>query len=162
PLEARRGCLGRGARRRRALIEHTPQPEDDVLRGLPAVVWCLREAGTNQELETRGRRDASGCKRRRLGLDNLPDDAPPAPRIKPATSRDHFVEHGAEGKDVAPEVRLVALELFRRHVLQGAGDGALARYGPRRRAVRMCGCQVAPWLRDAEVEQLRAAPGQDD
>ena len=81
-------------------------------------------------------------------------------------SRRHLVEQGAECEDVGARVRLPAFELLGGHVLQRPEDGALPR---QRRAVRRGDrhprnpnrCMRSE-LRQAEVEQLDAAPGEHD
>jgi hypothetical protein len=80
----------------------------------------------------------------------------------------HLVQDGAQREDVRPVIRLAALELLRRHVLQRADDDALRRERgtlgaglPRdRRVIRFPGAERDMVLREAEVQQLRAAPGQ--
>ena len=146
-----------------ALVEHALQAEDDVLRGLPAQLGRLREARANQVVEAGRRRDTCGGQRGRLRLEDLRDEARLGGRLEGAVARDHLVEHGAEREDVAARIGLVPFELLGRHVLQRAGDGArraeigclVVRVGLRRG-------QLGPCLREAEVEQLRAALREDD
>ena len=51
-------------------------------------------------------------------------------------ARRHLVEHGAEREDVRPRVGLLALELLRRHVLEGPEDRAFLRQALLRRQRR--------------------------
>ena len=107
-------------------VEDALQAEDDVLRGLPAQLGRLRQARANQVVEPGRRRDTGGGQRGRLGLEDLRDEARLGGRLEGAVPGDHLVEHGAEREDVAPEIGLVPFELLGRHVLQRAGDGAVA------------------------------------
>jgi hypothetical protein len=80
------------------------------------------------------------------------------------------VEDAAQGEEVAARVRLPALELLGRHVLEGAEDGA--HRGERRR--QLLGRELAELgaarlrpargveFRQAEIEQLDAALGEED
>ena len=83
----------------------------------------------------------------------------PAVPLKGSRSRQHFVEDGTEGKEIAPCVGLLAAQLFRRHVRKGADDDP-----PRRERIGgVCRCGVVgggwhPKPGEAEVEQLDACP----
>ena len=72
----------------------------------------------------------------------------------------HLVEDGAEREDIGARVERPALELLGRHVLQRADDRALGgeRRAPGGRVSAVDGLLRRPTqLREAEVEQLRAA-----
>ena len=45
--------------------------------------------------------------------------------LSPSNARQHFVKCQSEREDVAAAVGLLALQLFRRHVLEGSRDRAL-------------------------------------
>lgn len=83
-------------------------------------------------------------------------------------TREHLVQHEPKGPDVGARVSLIALQLLRRHVLQGAEDCPLS---GKRRSLRWCGqCRrCEPLATDRflqfcqpEVQQLDAGLCQHD
>jgi hypothetical protein len=59
-------------------------------------------------------------------VENGGDHAGPAPALEGAMPGDHFVQHGAEGKDVGAAIDLFAFELFRRDVVECPDESAIA------------------------------------
>ena len=106
----------------------------EVVCGLPAVRWILREAPLDELIEC-GRRDWDQARHGgRVRLQDLGDEAGlPLPLERPSPGH-HLVQDGTEGEDVGACVRLEPLYLLRGHVLQRADNrpvrGEIGRSGP--------------------------------
>ena len=130
------------------------------MRGLAALVGIFRQAIAHQAIQQSRRQRLQLRDRRRLVLKNRRDQAGFTLGLESPASGDHFIDHGTEGEDVAARIRLFALELFRRHVLQRADNRSLP--GERCRnglhPGSACGCAHAALadLRQAKVQNLRA------
>ena len=128
-----------------------------VAGGLPASRGILGEARPDEMVE-RGRRHRPQLRDGRgLPLQDRGDDAGRRPALERLPAGDHLVDHGAEREDVGARVGLFAVELFRRHVLQGAEDRASAgQPSGRRRAGGSGGNgRRRAQLGEAEVEDVR-------
>ena len=106
-----------------------------IAHGLPALVAVLDETALQCAIERWG--DVRN--RRRRTLHDRSDHARGRCTLKGALAGDHFVQHQAEGKNIAARVDLLTrslrLQLFRRHVIKGADDfvPACERHGERGR-----------------------------
>ncbi len=159
-----RAAAARGRARLDARARALGNPAElsaDVAGALPALVGILREAGLDDPVESGRRRGLDRRDRRRLGVQDRSDER----RLARAGERPlpcrHLVEHGAEGEDVRSRVRLLALELFGRHVLQRPQDRPFLRQRRSRRRQRGdeqgVRFRLRPaQLRQAEVEELHA------
>ena len=132
-----------------------------VARALPAVLGILRQARPHDPVE-RGRRHRLDARdRRRLLLHDRRDERGLARAGERLAPGDHLVEHGAERENVRARVGLLALELFRRHVLEGPEDRSGLREvrgagdGRQRRQARLLR-HGGHRLGESEVEQLHA------
>ena len=141
PRQSRAGLAPRGHRDGhtglRAGVRDPLQLEQHVVHRLPALVGILGDTRPDQAVE-RGRRH--GLQRRdraRLILEDRGDQAGLGLALERLASRGHLVEQHAEGEDVAPRVSFLALELLRRHVLEGPDNRA--RSGQRGRQGRRGG-----------------------
>ena len=86
----------------------------------------LRKAGPDDAVE-RGRRHGRDLRdRRRLVAQDRGDERRLRRAREGLLSRRHLEEDRAQSEDVRPRVRFPALELLRRHVLEGPEDRALA------------------------------------
>ena len=144
-----------------------PQRRGQVVSRMPAVVGVLGQAGLHDVIETgRGER-LERRDRRRFPLENGGNQTRPALSVESPSPRQHLVEHGPEGEEVGPAVRVFALELLRRHIRVSPqdrpdlGEGSmLGGYGRRR-----CGGvrRVSPpQLGQPEVQELRPRLRQHD
>ena len=98
-----------------------------------------------------------------LALHDSGDDAGLAFAVEGHAAGEHFVEHAAEGEDVAARVGILAFELLGRHVLECPEHRASLgqrltrlrfRRKPRHARGGILSCRLE--LREAEVEELRA------
>ena len=99
---------------------------------LPSALAVLRQALADDAVERRRRERRRHGHRRRVALEDRPDDARLAAALEGAPAGHHLVEHGAEREDVAARIDVAPLELLGRHVEQRAEDRA--RPGQRRRS----------------------------
>ena len=96
----------------------------------------------------------------RLPLQNRRDHARRAFAFERALAREHFVQHAAEAEQIAARVGFLALQLLRRHVLQGADDLPLVRERLASRGIALL--ETNRLLRQSEIEQLDALLGDQD
>ena len=95
--------------------------------GLPAGIRVLGHALTHHPVERGGHRRLQRGQRRRFFLEDGGDEAGLAARLECGFAGDGFVQHQAEGEDVAARIGGLALQLRRRHVLERAEDAVLFR-----------------------------------
>ena len=136
------------------------------MRRLQALLRILGQAAPHHPLQGgRGQRLQSG-ERWGLGSKDGRDEACLALPLERLAARRHFVEHGAEGEQIAARVGRLPLQLLRRHVLHRPDD---CPFGGQRTSVRRCGrnpgdprrrLRVRP--RQTEIEKFRAGPRQHD
>ena len=163
PNPTRRPVTGAGGRSCAALVtfDTASSAKRDVAGRLEPLERILLEAAPNHALDRRRQTlHRSGQLRRILFQDRAHRlDGGAAGERAPAGV--HLVEHRAEAEDVGPAVDVFAAQLLRRHVAGGAEDRP--RIGPQRRGrLRRAGRARRHQLRQAEVENLRAAvPGDD-
>ena len=94
---------------------------------LPSVLWILGEAGLDDAVERRRGHRLDRGDRRRVVLQDRRDQRGLTRARERLPPRRHLVEHRAEREDVRPRVGLLALQLLRRHVLEGPQDRAFLR-----------------------------------
>ena len=134
--------------------------EEQVARALPALVGVLGQAPCHEMVELRGAPRLERGRGRRLGREDRRDQVRLA-SIEGPLVRQHLVQHGPEGEDVAAGVGFLPLQLLRRHVGQGSQQGAFG--GESIGGGRAGGQHVfGPLLGQAEIEQLRSGRGQHD
>lgn len=132
---------------------------------MPPIVGIFGEAATNGAIESGGSErngvgDGSG-----FFFEDGGSDAELTPAVEGAMAGEHFVEHGAEREDVAAAVEFLAFNLFGRHVLKSAddgaflGDGILLGRGSGERGESGLG---SAGLGEAEVEKFCAGLGEHD
>jgi hypothetical protein len=130
----------------------------------PPLLGVLGKAGANDPLECR-RCELVGARGQWSGLafEYRGDDAGRrVPRKRPFTG-DHFVEHAAEGEDICPGISRRALQLLRRHVVQGAQQcPCTGQWTQRGELGEPCTGDLNPRFREAEIEQLRSGLRQHD
>ena len=103
------------------------QLEPDIPGVLPAFLTILGEAGLHEAIERRRRRRLERRNGRWLGSHDRREERRLRRAGKRRRPRRHLVERRPEGKDVCPRVRLLALDLLGRHVLERAEDRSLLR-----------------------------------
>ena len=135
---------------------------------LPPVLRVLGEAPLDDPLERRRRHRRNRRDRRRLLLHDRGDQRRLARSHEGLAPGRHLVEHAPEREDVRPRVRLPALELLGRHVLERPEDRPFLRQvlvgRPHHRRQRGHGRLHGRRHRlgEAEVEQLHARLRQHD
>ena len=117
------------------MIDNPAQLRGDVADALPARLAILLETAPHHVVEQRIGRLERGD-RRWLAAHDCRNHSDRAGALECLPSREHLVEHRAEGEDVGTVIADVALELLGRHVLHGAADAAR-----RRRARQPSRCQ---------------------
>ena len=129
-----------------------------VRRALPAIVGILGQAPEDDALEQSRRRRAAGGERTWLVFQDRTDETRSAAAAEGLPPGHHLVDHRAEGKDVGAGVRRASLDLFGRHVLDRADDGAFGRHLRewRRGARCLIRQRTGRLLGETEVEQLCA------
>src|SRR5690348_14526166 len=95
-----------------------------VVHGLQTLVGIFRETGLDEVIESRRPRRMDCTNGSRLTRQDCCDGTGGSLAPEGAVTRDHFVEDSTQRKDVAASIRFLALELFGRHVLNGAEDCA--------------------------------------
>ena len=135
------------------------------MRRVEPLLRALLEAVPDDPLEARldvliGRRQIRGVfaqdRRHRFGR---------RVAVESPRAREHLVENRSEGKDVAPPVGRLALDLFGRHVAEGAQDHAgLGPASVERRQVRLRPRRALRLrqLRESEVEDFDPAVAGDE
>ena len=115
----------------------------------------------HERFERRRDTGSHAGKRRRLPFHDGGDRRRLTVAGERSTAGEHFVEKDAERENIGARVGRPPFELFRRHVLRCADEVSQLRdRGVRWRNRRSVA--ILEQLRDAEVEQLRAIPGQRD
>jgi hypothetical protein len=122
---------------------------------LESVLRVLRQRTVNHAIDSgdRGRT----CQRGRLFVDERVQHAYRCRTVERWPAGEHLVEHRADGEQIRSSVHRIARRVLRRHVARRAEYHSIA--GERQqRALRLFDGHA----RNAEVEQLRAVPGQED
>ena len=136
-----------------------------VRHRLPAALGTLVETAENHPLEVaRQPRDHAARWFRRFRQDRR-ECRHLCRTVERAAARDHFVEHGTEGKDIGSRVRRFSLDLFGSHVSRGAQDRpflglrALRSLGAVCRELLACRIEASRLgqLREAEIQNLDGA-----
>ena len=121
-----RFALGTGAGGGCATFRSTPgdpsQLDQQIVRGLPAIVRILGETARHEPIERPWRHRQQRRQRRRIDVHDRRDQARLALAVERLPAGEHFVEHGAEREDVGARVDGLSLHLLRRHVAHGAED----------------------------------------
>ena len=177
-----RGCWHRRLETRpddrfRCLLQRTKE----IARRLPSLAWILRQAAAQKVVHGAGHQRFDGRERRRIVPDYGGTDAGCAVAIERPRAGDHLEHDRTEREQIAPGVRVTALDLFRSHVPDRPHDRAAARRmrvvalqrpgllvsGSFRKLSRQRRLEVLgrsngrrPEFRKAEIEQLGAARGQ--
>jgi hypothetical protein len=94
--------------------------------GGEAVVGVLGEEAEDGVFEVLGKVGAVGTGRNRRRVQVLGEDGERVVAVEGQAAGGELVQHDAEGVEVGAAVELLAQRLFRRHVVDGAGDAALA------------------------------------
>ena len=119
-----------GRRRQRSRSSTCSNPFEltfDVSRGLPPLVWVLRQARLHQVLECGWCQRLADRERRWFGVEHTRDDAGPALAWKRPTAGQHLVDHRSERKEIAARIGASSLKLLGRHVLQRTEQRAFIR-----------------------------------
>ena len=114
---------GRRQARLRAALRDPLQLQLRVVRRLEPVLRILRQARLHHPVQRRRDHRRRFRDRRRLVPQDRADQRRLALARERLLPRRHLVQHRAEGEDVRARVRLPALELLGRHVLERAEDG---------------------------------------
>jgi hypothetical protein len=100
-----------------------------ICGGLPAAFRILGQTFLDDAIQPRGCQRLIRRYRNRLVVQNRRNHARLARTCERLPARDHLAQDGPEGKDVRAAVGLFPLELFGRHVLNGAENGSRACHG---------------------------------
>ena len=163
PLAMRHdGCRKTGGR---AAFVDPLEVQPQIMGGMKAVVRILLETCPNDSRERRWCSRLQIGYRRWLPFDNRCDQTRLRLPLERPSSRDHFVQHAAEGPNVSARVRFLTLNLLGRHVRKRAENAALrgdwrfvrglTRGGVRGQArFHGCGRQGDDLFCQAKIEQL--------
>ena len=160
----RRSRGGRGDRR---MLGDPAQLQQHIVHRRPALRRVLGDSPRNHVVDERRHAGNRRGDRRRVARQDGRNQAGLAGAAERRLAGEHLVEHGAERKDVGPGIHLTSLELFRRHVLEGAENGSLAGEQRGRRRGLANRERQRRRLGQPEVEQLdqrrrRGARGADE
>ena len=165
PRESRATTL-EGGRRRRGLLTDLIEIDADVAGRLPPLPRILLQAETQQPDQV-GRHVRRQARPVRVALQHARQHLGSAPAFECARTRQHLVQHAAEGEQVRARIDRLTSRLLGRHVRGGAEqEPDVRRRGQRRRLRRIvaggprCSLGVHQ-LRQAEVEHLDAPAGRD-
>ena len=120
-----------------------------IARGLKPLIRILRQRAPHHAFQRWRHRE-----RRRLPFQNRRDHAGRALAFERPLAREHLVQHAAEAEQIAARIRLLALQLLRRHVLQRPDNLPFRRQRLRQSGVGFL--ERSSLLGQAEVEQLDA------
>jgi hypothetical protein len=98
----------------------------EIARRLPAIIGIFRQTEADAAFEGRGSERLKSGNGLRIFDEDGGGNAELALAGEWGLARDHFIEDGAEGKDVATGVHLFAFDLLGRHVGNSTNDGAFA------------------------------------
>jgi hypothetical protein len=110
-----------------AASSHRGELKLQIMHALPPFDGILAQTVTNEALQGQGRFRPPLRYRLRFAFDNCGGDAVRIGPGKRLRVRQHLIQYGAKGEDVAAGVRLRAFDLLGRHVWWGSEDRALLR-----------------------------------
>ncbi len=115
----------RRKRRRRPLLHRPEERALEIQCVLKALIRFLGQTGPDNPVKRGGDIQRGG-----LVLQDRGNDSGAAAGIEGPSAGQQFIEHASKGEHIATCVGFLALNLLRRHVVQGAEDFALRRHGP--------------------------------
>ena len=133
---------------------YPPQHRGQVRCRLPPVLRVTLEAASNRPVQVCRIRRLNVPDGQRLAGQDAGDDGGAVRTVERTAAGGHLVEHQPARKQVRPGVALLALDLFRRHVLQGSHHLSDVRQGAVGDGVAFEQGGAEPG--EAEVQQFRA------